>query len=68
MLGVFHVNVIKGGSGYFTILPKQYARRDILVQRPGDQGRFVFEKGTVLQEGYWTLTANRSRAYGSTPG
>ena len=47
--GVFRVNVIKGGSGSFTLLPKKYAPSGHLLERPGDQGRFVLEKGTALQ-------------------
>ncbi len=47
--GVFRVNVMKGGSGYVTILPKQYAPSGHLLKGPGDQGRFVLQKGTVLQ-------------------
>ncbi len=47
--GVFRVNVIKDGSGSFTLLPKQYSPSGHLLERPGDQGRFILEKGTSLQ-------------------
>jgi hypothetical protein len=47
--GVFRVNVIKGGSGRFTLHPEQYAPSGYLLERPGDQGRLILRKGTRLQ-------------------
>ena len=47
--GVFRVNVIKGGSGRFTLHPEQYAPSGYLVEKPGDQGRLILRKGIRLQ-------------------